>query len=512
MTGMVRPKYPLSIIELNGTKGFISFIRKIDMLFNSFEFLLFLPLIFGLYWLSIKVGTKFQNLVVVSGSYFFYAQWDYRFLILIVISTIIDFTCGICIHKSQNRNQRKLFLMMSLVGNLGMLGFFKYYNFFIENFISLLSVFHISTNLSTLNIILPVGISFYTFQTLSYTIDIYKGRIKPTQDFLAFAAFVSFFPQLLAGPIERARKLLPQFQSARSFSYKSSVDGLRQVLWGLFKKIVIADNVAQVVNLTFGLTDIFNGSALLIGAFLFSVQIYCDFSGYSDISIGTARLFGINLSQNFAYPLFSRNGMEYWNRWHITMTSWFKDYVYLPLSKYNKTPFLGAIVLFIYFIAIGLWHGASWNFVIFGALNALYILILQGMGIKTSFKNIIAHGKIFPNLKEWGQLISFHLSTILFLIFFRAEDFYGSLNYLNSMFSLSLFEVPNFQNLKKIVNIFALLTVFFTIEWFGRYDKFAIESIGKLKSATGRILFYYGLVFVILYFSGQKQEFIYFQF
>lgn len=482
------------------------------MLFNSLEYIIFLPIIFGVYWASGKKGIAFQNLIVVLCSFFFYAWWDVRFLSLILISIILDYTCGLMIHKSQSKFNRKLYLGISLAGNLGILGFFKYYNFFIENFIALFEIFNISTDLKTLNIVLPVGISFYTFQTLSYTLDIYKKRILPTKDFLAFSAFVSFFPQLLAGPIERARHLLPQFLKVKKFSYNNSVDGLRQILWGLVKKVVIADNVAQIVNMTFGYTEIFNGSALLIGAFLFLVQIYCDFSGYSDISIGTARLFGINLSQNFAYPLFSRNILEFWNRWHITMTNWFKDYLYLPLSKYSKTPFLRAVILFIYFIAIGLWHGASWNFVVFGSLNAVYILILYTFKVDSSFDKIIAYGKVFPSMKELMQLIASHISSIFFLIFFRSEDLSSSIFYITNVFSTDLFEIPNFDSLKKIGNLFVILILFFAVEWFGRYDKYAIERICKFKSSLVRLLIYYGLVFVILYYSGLKQEFIYFQF
>ena len=301
------------------------------MLFNSIDFAIFLPVVFLLYWFVANKNLKVQNLLVVLASYLFYGWWDWRFLSLILFSTIVDYSIGIRLSKEDNISKRKILLRISILVNLGFLGFFKYYNFFLDNFVSAFSFFGAEINANTLNIILPVGISFYTFQTLSYTIDVFKRKLEPTKDFIAFSAFVSFFPQLVAGPIERATNLLPQFYKKRTFQYDRAIDGLRQILWGLFKKIVIADNSAQIANEIFNNSTNYSGSTLVLGAIFFSFQIYGDFSGYSDIAIGTSRLFGFNLKQNFAFPYFSRDIAEFWRRWHISLSTWFRDYLYIPL-------------------------------------------------------------------------------------------------------------------------------------------------------------------------------------
>lgn len=289
------------------------------MLFNSIEFAAFLPIVFLLYWFVFRKNIKVQNLLIVVASYIFYGWWDYRFLSLIIFSTLVDFFVGICLEQTTHKTKRKLLLWTSILVNLGFLGFFKYYNFFLDNVNTAFNFFGYQFNTTTLNIILPVGISFYTFQTLSYTIDVYKEKLKPTKDIIAFSAFVCFFPQLVAGPIERATKLLPQFYVKRKFSYQQATDGLRQILWGLFKKVVIADNCAEFANQIFDNSDNLNGSTLVLGALFFTFQIYGDFSGYSDIAIGTARLFGFNLMKNFSYPYFSRDIAEFWRRWHISL-------------------------------------------------------------------------------------------------------------------------------------------------------------------------------------------------
>ena len=302
------------------------------MLFNSIDFAIFLPIVFILYWLVTKNNLKFQNLLIVLASYVFYGWWDWRFLALIAFSTLVDYTIGIKLLKQENPTKRKLLLWSSILVNLGFLGFFKYYNFFLDNFINAFSFFGQDIQANSLNIILPVGISFYTFQTLSYSIDVYRRKLEPTKDFLAFSAFVCFFPQLVAGPIERATHLLPQFYNKRQFDYAKAVDGLRQILWGLFKKIVIADNCAQFANEIFNNSADHNGSTLVLGALFFTFQIYGDFSGYSDIAIGTSRLFGFDLMQNFNFPYFSRDIAEFWRRWHISLSTWFRDYLYIPLG------------------------------------------------------------------------------------------------------------------------------------------------------------------------------------
>ena len=351
------------------------------MLFNSVTFAVFLPIVFLLYWFIFQRKFKIQNILLVVASYFFYGWWDWRFLSLLILSSLTDFVIGIKISSQLKKEKRavtspKFWLIVSLVTNLGILGFFKYFNFFIESFVSLLAQFGISQSYATLNIILPVGISFYTFQTLSYTIDIYRRKIEPTKDIVSFFAFVSFFPQLVAGPIERATNLLPQFNKKRIFDYEKAVVGMRQILWGLFKKIVIADNCAVYVNMVFENPQDQTGSTLLLGAIFFAFQIYGDFSGYSDIAIGTARLFGFNLMQNFAFPYFTRDIAEFWRCWHISLTTWFRDYLYIPLggSRVSKTKLVRNT--FIIFIVSGFWHGANWTFIVWGAFHALLFLPL----------------------------------------------------------------------------------------------------------------------------------------
>jgi len=346
------------------------------MLFNSIDFAVFLPIVFVLYWFVANKDLKLQNFLILAVSYIFYGWWDWRFLSLILFSTIVDYFVGHYLHKQEGANKRKLLLWTSIFVNLGFLGFFKYYNFFLDNFVQAFSFFGNTLNTNSLNIILPVGISFYTFQTLSYSIDIYRKKLKPTNDFVAFAAFVSFFPQLVAGPIERATNLLPQFKKQRHFDYINAVNGLKQILWGLFKKVVIADNCAVFVNIIFESPDDFSGSTLLLGAVFFAFQIYGDFSGYSDIAIGTSKLFGFKLMQNFAFPYFSRDIAEFWRRWHISLSTWFRDYLYIPLGGSRGSTLKQIRNVFIIFLVSGFWHGANWTFILWGFLNALYFLPL----------------------------------------------------------------------------------------------------------------------------------------
>ena len=344
------------------------------MLFNSIDFAMFLPTVFILYWVVTKKSLKLQNFLIVAASYLFYGWWDWRFLSLIFFSTIVDYTIGRKLKIEENHEKRKILLWTSILVNLGFLGFFKYYNFFLDNFITAFSFFGTEIKANSLNIILPVGISFYTFQTLSYTIDIYKRKLEPTKDFVAFSAFVSFFPQLVAGPIERATNLLPQFYNKRTFDYSKAVDGMRQILWGIFKKIVIADNCAEYANQIFNNSADYSGSTLVLGAIFFTFQIYGDFSGYSDIAIGTSRLFGFNLMRNFAFPYFSRDIAEFWRRWHISLSTWFRDYLYIPLGGSRGGTLMKVRNTFLVFIVSGFWHGANWTFIIWGALNAIYFL------------------------------------------------------------------------------------------------------------------------------------------
>ena len=478
------------------------------MLFNSIDFAIFLPIIFILYWFVINKNLKLQNLLIVIASYFFYGWWDWRFLSLILFSTIVDYSVGLKLNKEENLFKRKILLWTSIIVNLGFLGFFKYYNFFIDNFTAAFSFLGIEINSNSLNIILPVGISFYTFQTLSYTIDVYKKKFNSTKDFIAFAAFVGFFPQLVAGPIERATNLLPQFCKKRKFIYDQAVDGLKQILWGLFKKIVIADNCALIANEIFNNSVNYSGSTLILGALFFAFQIYGDFSGYSDIAIGTARLFGFNLTQNFAFPYFSRDIAEFWRRWHISLSSWFRDYLYIPLGGSRGSKWRKIRNVFAIFIISGFWHGANWTFIIWGLLNAIYFLPLLLLNKNRNHLGVVAEGKLFPSLKElYGIFLTFIL-TVLAWVFFRANNVEHAISYMSEIFSSSLFYTPEIFPKKT----FILILFFILIEWLGRNEKYAIEKILNNMAKPLRWIIYYALALIILYFSGSKQDFIYFQF
>jgi D-alanyl-lipoteichoic acid acyltransferase DltB (MBOAT superfamily) len=399
--------------------------------------------------------------------------------------------------------------LISILVNLGFLGFFKYYNFFLDNFIAAFSFMGNEFRANSLNIILPVGISFYTFQTLSYTIDVYKRKLEPTNDFIAFSAFVSFFPQLVAGPIERATNLLPQFYRKRTFEYSKAVDGMRQILWGLFKKVIIADNCAEVANQIFNNSPEMSGSNLVIGALFFTFQIYGDFSGYSDIAIGTARLFGFNLMRNFAFPYFSRDIAEFWRRWHISLSTWFRDYVYIPLGGSRGSNWVKVRNTFIIFIVSGFWHGANWTFIIWGALNAIYFLPLLLMKKNRKNIDIIAKEGILPTGKEFFQISATFALTVLAWIFFRAESVQHAFDIIAEILSPSLFSMPTMTGTRAI-KIFLL--IFVLIEWFGRSSQYAIENMFTGRSRILRYAVYSSIVIALFFFSGKQQEFIYFQF
>jgi len=482
------------------------------MFFNSIDFAIFLPTVFILYWFVINNNLKTQNLLIVLSSYVFYGWWDWRFLSLILFSTLVDYSVGRGLSKQENLLKRKILLWVSIFVNLGFLGVFKYYNFFLHNFVTAFNFFGQPISPQGLNIILPVGISFYTFQTLSYSIDVYKKKIEPTKDLIAFMAFVSFFPQLVAGPIERAINLLPQFYKKREFDYNQASDGLRQILWGLFKKIVIADNAAEIANQIFNNSGDYSGSTLLLGAFFFTFQIYGDFSGYSDIAIGVSRLFGFNLKQNFAFPYFSRDIAEFWRRWHISLSTWFRDYLYIPLGGSRGNIWLKVRNTFIIFIVSGFWHGANWTFIIWGILNAVYFLPLLMLNKNRVNTNVIAQGKYLPTVKEFFQMsITFGL-TVLAWVFFRAENIGHAISYLSEIFSKSLFDFSDIYRIRHISLMVFLLVFFIAIEWVGRESKYAIENVGKHRARIFRWFFYYAIIILIIGLSGNKQQFIYFQF
>ena len=487
------------------------------MLFNSIDFAIFLPIVFIIYWFVTNKNLKLQNFLIVAASYLFYGWWDWRFLSLILFSTIVDFTVGHQLKNEENLIKRKVLLWTSILVNLGFLGFFKYYNFFLYNFITAFSFFGTEIKANSLNIILPVGISFYTFQTLSYTIDVYKRQLEPTKDFIAFSAFVSFFPQLVAGPIERATHLLPQFYKKRTFDYSKAVDGMRQILWGLFKKIVIADNCAEYANMIFNNSSDYSGSTLVLGALFFTFQIYGDFSGYSDIAIGTSRLFGFDLMRNFNFPYFSRDIAEFWRRWHISLSTWFRDYLYIPLGGSRGGTWVKVRNTFIIFIVSGFWHGANWTFIVWGALNAVYFLPLLLTNNNRNNLETIAKGKFFPSIKEFlFMLLTFGL-TVFAWVFFRAENIGHAISYILDIISPSILSMPYIIEEGSGVpilpkTILLLIGVFVFIEWLGREHQFAIQNLGVKWKPLIRYGIYYAIIFSILWFGGKEQQFIYFQF
>jgi alginate O-acetyltransferase complex protein AlgI len=482
------------------------------MLFNSIDFAVFLPIVFLFYWFVTNKNLKLQNLLIVVASYVFYGWWDWRFLSLILFSTIVDFMVGKKLRNEENQLKRKVLLWTSILVNLGFLGFFKYYNFFLDNFITAFSFFGQDIQANSLDIILPVGISFYTFQTLSYTIDVYKRKLEPTKDFIAFSAFVSFFPQLVAGPIERATHLLPQFYKKRTFDYSKAVDGMRQILWGLFKKIVIADNCAEYANQIFNNSADMNGSTLVLGALFFTFQIYGDFSGYSDIAIGTSRLFGFDLMRNFTFPYFSRDIAEFWRRWHISLSTWFRDYLYIPLGGSRGGTWMKIRNTFIIFIVSGFWHGANWTFIIWGALNAIYFLPLLLTNNNRNNLETVAQSKLLPSIKELSfMLLTFGL-TVFAWIFFRAENISHAFSYITGILSTSFFEMPKFSGMYNALITIILVGVFVIIEWLGREGQYAISNLGIGWKRPIRYAMYYAIVIAIFWFGGKEQQFIYFQF
>lgn len=475
------------------------------MLFNSFEFLLFLPIVFSLYWLAGK-NLRIQNLLLLVASYIFYGWWDWRFLLLIAASTLADYITGLNIHKASTAHKRKAWLWFSIIFNIGLLGFFKYYNFFIESWIKALDSigYHISS-VSTLKIILPVGISFYTFQTMSYSLDIYKRKIEPTKDIIGFSAFVAFFPQLVAGPIERASNLLPQILSKRTFRYTEGVKGLRLILSGLFKKVIIADTLGPAVDSIFTHYTQYDGGTLFLGTVFFAIQIYADFSGYSDIAIGTGKLFGIDLMTNFRFPYFSRDIAEFWRRWHISLTTWFRDYIYIPLGGSRGGKFTAVRNIFIVFLISGLWHGANWTYVLWGGVNALLFMPLFLFGMNRRHLGYELEEIKDPYIKVLLlRTLTFILVTLTW-VFFRTQNPGQSADYVLKIFLHHPFRFDSGKYLKCLPYVFIMLGVDYTLyrKYTGLFDKYRFV----------RWSFYMVLIFFILYYIPDKtRSYIYFQF
>jgi len=475
------------------------------MLFNSIEFVWFLPIVFIIYWSISFFKLTFQNFFIVIASYFFYGYWDWFLLVLIIASTLLDFSAGLLLKVEKKQSIRFSILLISIIGNLGMLFCFKYYNFFVYNFNQAFTFFGNAIELPTLQLILPVGISFYTLQTMSYTIDVYNRKIEATKDFISFSAFVSFFPQLVAGPIERATHLLPQFYSKRVFSYEKARDGMRQILWGISKKIILADTCAKFTNELFIHSENYSGSSLVLGLFLFTIQIYCDFSGYSDIAIGTARLFGFELMQNFNFPYFSKNIREFWQKWHISLSTWFRDYIYIPLGGNKKNKIIVIRNVFVVFILSGLWHGASWNFIVWGIIHA--VLMLPSIVLR---KHYFIQNKFTNSLRV---LITFCI-IMLTWVFFRTSNLSQAFHFIQSIFTPSLFSIPYIDINEGYLSLLIMILCFLIIEWNGRNYSFSFEIIEKVKQKAVRWVVYFCLL-ILIYFTVNNEEnleFIYFQF
>lgn len=480
------------------------------MLFNSFEFLVFLPIVFLLYWFVFR-GRRWQNLLVVTASYIFYGWWDWRFLLLIALTSLCSYGSGHLLERYDGRRRmQQTVSAANIVLNLGILGVFKYYNFFVENLDALFGMMGYHLDWVTMNVILPVGISFYTFQALSYTIDVYQKKLPATHDIVEFFAYISFFPQLVAGPIERATNLLPQFQQKRQFDYAKAVDGMRQMLWGFLKKLVIADNCATVVNNFWNHYQDLPGVSLFLLGVLFTIQIYCDFSGYSDIAIGCARLFGFNLMRNFNFPYFSRSIPEFWRRWHISLTTWFRDYIYFPLggSRCDKWKIIRNV--YIVWGISGLWHGANWTFVCWGLFHATLLAIYNIFGINTKFNKEVAYGKYLPNIKETLQIsLTFFLAVIGWIIF-RAENMTQAIDFLTAMINNKFFDASNLHGKTYLIWGLVLLAV----EWLQRDKQHALQ-FSNVKPFNYRLVrwgVYYIILLIIAKFAGSSQTFIYFQF
>ena len=480
------------------------------MLFNSYAFLLFLLIVFSLYWWVFR-GRKRQNLLIVLASYVFYGWWDWRFLLLIALTSFCSFLSGLLLeHYEGRRKLQQAVSAANIVLNISILCVFKYYNFFVGNLDALFGRMGYHFDWVSMKVILPVGISFYTFQALSYSIDVYQKKIPATHNIVEFFAYISFFPQLVAGPIERATHLLPQFQSKRMFDYSKAVDGLRQILWGFLKKLVIADNCAMVVNSYWNDYTLLPGMTLFLLGVLFTLQIYCDFSGYSDIAIGCARLFGFNLMRNFNFPYFSRSIPEFWRRWHISLTTWFRDYIYFPLggSRCSK----GKAIRNVYIVwgLSGLWHGANWTFVCWGLFHATLLAIYNILGINTKYKQVVAYGRLLPSIKEVCQMMLTFFLAVIGWIIFRAETMTQTVNYLTAMVCNKFFDASALYGWAYL----CMGVVILFVEWLQRDKQHALQFPNSKLFGMRMVRWcvYYLILLVIVKFAGASQTFIYFQF
>lgn len=483
------------------------------MLFNSYEFLLFLPLVFAIYWIGSRRLTV-NNIIVVAASYVFYGWWDWRFLFLIALTTALSFASGILIDRARSRRMARMVCGANIAVNICILGVFKYFNFFVENLRIITEQIGFKLDWFTIDVLLPVGISFYTFQALSYTIDVYRGQTKATRDAVAFTAFIAFFPQLVAGPIERSTQLLPQFLQKRHFDYTTAVDGMRQILWGFFKKLVIADNCAALVNTVFRHSGDAPGATLLIGGLLFAFQIYGDFSGYSDIAVGTAKLFGIKLMRNFNLPYYSRDIAEFWRRWHISLNTWFIDYVYIPLggSRGTRARTFGNIMTV--FLLSGLWHGAAWTFVLWGAYNG--VLIIAQRLLKIRHKGpLTATGRLLPGSGDAASMLVTFILVVLGWIIFRSDNITQLAQMFGGIFGPRMLMAPDLIHYGmpawRINSALLLIALCQAVEWLTRRREHGLD-IAAVQPRALRWGAYLALICLILIFAGSQSQFIYFQF
>ena len=479
------------------------------MLFNSFEFLIFLPIVFALYWFVFNRSLRWQNSFILIASYFFYGWWSKRFLGLLMLSTLLDYCYGFGV-ASQSKNKARLFLTLSIINNLGILCVFKYYDFFAQQLNALLQHIGMHSDIVMLHVVLPIGISFYTFHGMSYVFDIYRGKQKPVSNVIDYAVFVGFFPLLVAGPIERAGHLLPQVQKKRTFNYSQAVEGCRLMLWGMFKKVVIADGLAGIVDMIFHDFSSCSAATLIVGAIGFSFQIYCDFSGYSDIAIGTAKLLGVELLSNFKFPYFSRDIAEFWRRWHISLSSWFKDYLYIPLGGSKEGRLKAVRNTFIIFLVSGFWHGASWNYIVWGGIHAcgfLPLLLLNRN--RKHVSGVVAHNKKLPSLKEMGQMIMTFCFVTFAWIFFRADNgLHGAVSYIKQIYISAITDPRQFLQIPNGKKLFLFIIPFVLADWYLRRDERQLRAFRKPFST----LVYVILFVSVLYNLGDNNNFIYFQF
>jgi alginate O-acetyltransferase complex protein AlgI len=479
------------------------------MLFNSVSFLVFFPIVFILYWVVTNKNLKAQNILLLCASYYFYACWDWRFLFLLIFSTVLDYVTGLKMESSQYKKEKKFWFWLSIIINLGFLGIFKYYNFFVGSFASALSQVGLHINVYTLNVILPVGISFYTFHGLSYVIDIYKDRIKAEKNFVDYSLFVSYFPLLVAGPIERATHLLPQIKVARKFDPENAIQGIELMVWGFFKKVVIADNMSVIVNKVYAEHQAYGSVGLVVAAIAFSFQIYCDFSGYSDIAIGCSKLLGMDLLQNFNFPYLSRNIAEFWRRWHISLSSWFRDYLYIPLGGSKLSMLLNIRNVFIIFIVSGIWHGANWTFIIWGTIHALLFIPSFVIGSNKKYKqDLVYKGKMLPSILDLCMMaITFFFVTLAW-IFFRAESVKQASSIIARIATNASGKAVAFENTELMGYLFSFAALFAGSTYWLYVKTNLLKPSRTLQFSISLVL----LLLIVLFGQFSKQSFIYFQF